>query len=326
MAIEVTKTLLKILMSFIPIFIAFTLTFNILMQSSEIFQSTKNTGLKVFVMMLGEFEFTDYFTTHEVSKVGGRNISVQLLFVLFVIYVCVIVVNLLIGLTVNDINDLKKKGSNILASMQIHDIVDMKRKIDFPCYKFIFVICSPLRPQELMEQFTKKNTKDQKDKMDKKVTPKKVCKKPYCKSSYFKNNQQLPDYTLQVCIKLDPSNQSKKTKSRKSIISTFLIPDNLNPEPGQQLYFYDNDKLYFCDNDEFPGELPQEIIQHARETLRIYKIEKQDFNEKLSAIREKSNFRYNKIVNQRNFSTDVNDTEDNLAKLAKLVKDLIIKN
>ena len=171
MAINVTKTLLKILLSFIPCFIAFTLTFNILMQSSEIFQSTKNTSLKVFVMMLGEFEFADYFTTHEVSKIGGRNISVQLLFVLFVIYVCVIVVNLLIGLTVNDINDLKKKGSNILASMQIHDIVDMKRKLHFPCIKFIFVICSPLRPQELMEQFTIKNKKD------KKVTPKKVCKK-----------------------------------------------------------------------------------------------------------------------------------------------------
>ena len=110
MAFEITKTLLMILMSFIPTFLAFTLTFNILMQSSEIFQSTKNTGLKVFVMMLGEFEFTDSFTTHEVGKIGGRNNSVQLLFLLYVIFVCVIVVNLLIGLTVCDINDLKKKA------------------------------------------------------------------------------------------------------------------------------------------------------------------------------------------------------------------------
>ena len=178
MAFNVTKTLLKILMSFIPIFIAFTLTFNILMQSSEIFQSTKNTGLKVFVMMLGEFEFTDYFITHEVSKIGGRNNSVQLLFVLFVIFVCVIVVNLLIGLTVCDINDLKKKGSIILASVQIHDIVDMKRKLDYPCIRFMFTICSASRPQQLMKKFTKKNTKDQKDQKDQKVTPKKVCKNP----------------------------------------------------------------------------------------------------------------------------------------------------
>ena len=175
MAFEVTKTLLKILMSFIPTFIAFTLTFNILMQSSEIFQSTKNTGLKVFVMMLGEFEFADYFTTHEVSKVGGRNISVQLLFVLFVIFVCVIVVNLLIGLTVCDINDLKTKGSIILASMQIRDIVDMKRKVDYPCIRFMFTICSASRPQQLMKKFIKKNTKEQKDQ---KAIPKKVCKTP----------------------------------------------------------------------------------------------------------------------------------------------------
>ena len=166
MAFNVTKTLLKILMSFIPIFIAFTLTFNILMQSSEIFQSTKNTSLKVFVMMLGEFDFTDYFITHEVSKIGGRNISVQLLFVLFVIFVCVIVVNLLIGLTVCDINDLKKEGSIILASMQIHDIVDMKRKLDYPFIRFMFAICSASRPQQLMEKFTKKNTKDQKAQKD----------------------------------------------------------------------------------------------------------------------------------------------------------------
>lgn len=191
MAVNVTKTLLKILMSFIPTFIAFTLTFNILMQSSEIFQDTKNTGLKVFVMMLGEFEFTDYFTTHEVSKIGGRNNSVQILFVLFVIFVCVIVVNLLIGLTVFDINDLKKKGSIILASMQIQDIVDMKRKVDYPCSRYMFAIFSRLfhfsRPQQLMEKFTKKNTKDQK------LTPKKVCKNKSdtCKSSNFKYNQQL---------------------------------------------------------------------------------------------------------------------------------------
>ena len=94
-------------------------------------------------------------------------------------------------------------------------------------------------------------------------------------------------------------------------------------EPEQQLYFYDKTSHK---TDKFPGELSQEIIISARETLRIYKIEKQDFKEKLAAIREDSNVQYNKIVNQRSLSTDVKDIEDNLAKLAKLVKDLKIKN
>ena len=93
-------------------------------------------------------------------------------------------------------------------------------------------------------------------------------------------------------------------------------------EPEQKLYFYDNDKIKA---DEFPGELSQEIILSARETLRIYRIETLDFKEKLAAIREDSNVQYNKIVNQRSLSTDVKDIEDNLAKLAKLVKDLKIR-
>ena len=132
------------------------------MQSSEIFQSISNTGFKVFVMMLGEFELTDYFTTQEVKKVGGRNVSVQILFVLFVIFICVIVMNLLIGLTVSNIDDLKKDADIILASSQIDDIVDMKRKLDYPCIKYMFKKFKRLRPEELIEKFTKKHPQEKK--------------------------------------------------------------------------------------------------------------------------------------------------------------------
>ena len=78
--------------------------------------------------------------------------------------------------------------------------------------------------------------------------------------------------------------------------------------------------------DKFPGELSKEIILFARVKWRIYQIEKQDFKEKMATIREDSNVQYNKIVNQRSLSTDMKDIEDNLAKLAKLVNDLKIKN
>ena len=147
-------------MSFIPIFIAFTLTFTILMQSSEVFQSIHNTGFKVFVMMLGEFELTDYFTTQEVSKVGGRNFSVQVLFVFFVLFICVIVMNLLIGLTVTHIDDMMKDAKIIVASSQIDDIVEMTRILDFPCIKYMFIIFQSWRPEELVDKFTNKQNQD----------------------------------------------------------------------------------------------------------------------------------------------------------------------
>ena len=160
MAFNVSKTLLKLLMSFIPAFIAFILTFHILMQSSEVFQSIHNTGFKVFVMMLGEFELTDYFTTQEVSKVGGRNFSVQVLFVFFVLFICVIVMNLLIGLTVTHIDDMMKDAKIIVASSQIDDIVEMTRILDFPCIKYMFIIFQSWRPEELVDKFTNKQNQD----------------------------------------------------------------------------------------------------------------------------------------------------------------------
>ena len=109
-------------------------------------------------------------------------------------------------------------------------------------------------------------------------------------------------------------------KSGKSCILTFWVR-LWRTEPEQQLYFYEKYKA-----DKFPGEISQEIILSARERLRIYKIKKQAFKEKLAAIREDSNGQYNKIVNQPSLSTDLKDIEDNLEKLAKLVKDLKIKN
>ena len=132
------------------------------MQSSEVFQSIHNTGFKVFVMMLGEFELTDYFTTTEVSRVGGRNFSVQVLFVLFVIFICVIVMNLLIGLTISNVDDLKKDADIIMVSAQIDDIVDMNRKLNYPCIKYMFTIFESWRPEELIDKFGNKQTKEKK--------------------------------------------------------------------------------------------------------------------------------------------------------------------
>ena len=81
--------------------------------------------------------------------------------------------------------------------------------------------------------------------------------------------------------------------------------------------------------DKFPGELSKEIILFARVKWRIYQIEKQDFKEKLAAIREDSDIQCNKIVNQQSLPPDLKDLKDieyKLAKLAKLVNDLKIKN
>lgn len=85
----------------------------------------------------------------------------------------------------------------------------------------------------------------------------------------------------------------------------------------RQLYFYDKIKV-----EKFPGEISEDIIQSARETLREYKIDKQNFKVKIATIRDESNDLYNKKMKTHSKSTDLQQIEDLKKQLDKLVNDM----
>ena len=85
----------------------------------------------------------------------------------------------------------------------------------------------------------------------------------------------------------------------------------------RQLYFYDKIKV-----EKFPGEISEDIIQSARETLREYKIDKQNFKVKIATIRDESNDLYNKKMKTHSKSTDLQQIEDLKEQLDKLVNDM----
>jgi hypothetical protein len=59
----------------------------------------KLSGLKILVMMIGEFELEEYFIWEAVKTEGGY-VTTQILFVLFLIFVCIVIANLLVSLPV----------------------------------------------------------------------------------------------------------------------------------------------------------------------------------------------------------------------------------
>ena len=73
--------------------------------------------------MLGELEFSDHFVYNEVEEFGGRNFSVQVLFLIFVIFVSIIIMNLLVALTVSATGKLREEGEIIQAEKRMKDIV-----------------------------------------------------------------------------------------------------------------------------------------------------------------------------------------------------------
>ena len=86
----------------------------------------------------------------------------------------------------------------------------------------------------------------------------------------------------------------------------------------RQLYFYDKIKV-----EKFPGEISEDIIQSAREALRKYKIDKQNFKEKLATIRDESNDMYNKMMKTHKKSTDLQQQQFHIEQLFKLNMDMM---
>ena len=84
----------------IVLLIWFTSAFHFFLHVNDQFQSRI---LKVVVMMIGEneFEAEGNFYFGETRKVGGRNVSIQFMFVIFIIYGSVIVMNLIVDIVVN---------------------------------------------------------------------------------------------------------------------------------------------------------------------------------------------------------------------------------
>ena len=77
MALHVAEKIIKTMLVFTTSFLAFIFGFNMLFQANPAFHGIIGTGVKIFVMMQGEFNFDDNLGYQNVHEHGGRNISIQ---------------------------------------------------------------------------------------------------------------------------------------------------------------------------------------------------------------------------------------------------------
>ena len=106
---------------YIPILMAFGSAFHCFMKYDEIFEGTIASFLKVLTMVLGEFDFTDHFVYDRVEENYGSNISVQFMFIMFIIYGSMIIVNLITAWIVVNQKDAQDTEV-ILATQRIEEI------------------------------------------------------------------------------------------------------------------------------------------------------------------------------------------------------------
>lgn len=101
---QVTKNFGKFLFAYICLINAFSLSFGVLFPNHEPFRMTGLRLLKTLVMMTGEIEYDEWFFDETIMYPTTSYI----IFGVFLIFVTIILMNLLVGLAVSDIQGLLK--------------------------------------------------------------------------------------------------------------------------------------------------------------------------------------------------------------------------
>nr|XP_026490186.1 transient receptor potential channel pyrexia-like isoform X1 [Vanessa tameamea] len=108
---KVAANVIKILLTFAFLVIGFSLSFMIQFHSEIPFDGPWAAIVKTMVMMTSEFDYSALFDKEHTQELATSLIIVRLIFVIFLILAAIVLMNLMVGVAVNDINDLEILGN-----------------------------------------------------------------------------------------------------------------------------------------------------------------------------------------------------------------------
>ncbi|XP_068082099.1 transient receptor potential cation channel subfamily A member 1 [Anabrus simplex] len=136
MFLEILQTLIKVLVVFSILIIAFGLAFYILLSQGDhlSFSNVPMSLLRTFSMMLGEVDFLGtyvhpYYNTDEDGKSLPYPFPAFLILGLFMVLMPILLMNLLIGLAVGDIESVRRNAQLKRLAMQVVLHTELERKL-----------------------------------------------------------------------------------------------------------------------------------------------------------------------------------------------------
>ena len=119
---DVLRTFLKVSSVVILFVVAFSLGFYSLLENQEYFRGLSKSIMKTFVMTAGELEYSTMFFPEE-NEDNDNEVPYEktttLFFISFVITMPIIVMNLLVGLAVDDIQSVQENAVLKRLAMQV---------------------------------------------------------------------------------------------------------------------------------------------------------------------------------------------------------------
>ncbi|KAK5970519.1 transient receptor potential cation channel subfamily A member 1 [Trichostrongylus colubriformis] len=133
MFFDVLRTFSRFFIVFALFVIAFSISFFVIMQNRPEFSSIPSAVLKTTVMMIGEFEFTAIFhgdaDVHP-ERLFGHAIAYPL-FLFFCVIMTILLMNLLIGLAVDDIKSVLEEAKLKRLSMQADLVLQVEASMPY---------------------------------------------------------------------------------------------------------------------------------------------------------------------------------------------------
>ncbi len=127
----VAKNIGKLLVAYLSLIIGFSMGFAVLYPNTNMFANLPFSLLTTVVMMTGETDYNKLFNEETVTKVHYEG-TTHLVFLAFILFVVIVLMNLLVGLAVSDIQGLQKSAGLDRLVRQARLIARMEGFIFFP--------------------------------------------------------------------------------------------------------------------------------------------------------------------------------------------------
>uniref|UniRef100_A0A8C7JV01 Transient receptor potential cation channel, subfamily A, member 1b n=1 Tax=Oncorhynchus kisutch TaxID=8019 RepID=A0A8C7JV01_ONCKI len=128
---EIAKTLWKILLLFFFLMLAFALVFHALMLNQKEFERLDLSGVQIFVMMVGELNYQSNILDIYLDNKLPFPFLTFYMFVVFVILMPILLMNMMIGLAVGDIAEVKRTAGLKRIAMQIELHTNLEEKMPY---------------------------------------------------------------------------------------------------------------------------------------------------------------------------------------------------
>ena len=194
-----------------PAVLAFSLAFYILLSSSTPFMNPLNALKKTMVMLIGEIDYEDNFLRDQTLDYRFE-ISTQVLFTLFLLFGCVVLMNLLVGLAVDEIDVLREEGAQIRHGNFVDEMLRLEDLfVKKPRVTDCLPVCCGEKMREKISLFSKLNRKHPKNDL-------KLCVRPFEPKKKEANDQDtswlkcLPSIFMKC-----PGSESSRSASENTV-------------------------------------------------------------------------------------------------------------